>query len=51
MKIKFDIPIARWDEGAPLGNGLLGAILWGHERETYRDWETDRKSTRLNSSH
>lgn len=35
MKIKFDIPIARWDEGAPLGNGLLGAILWGHEREIY----------------
>ena len=21
------------------------------EREAYRDWETDRKSTRLNSSH
>ena len=35
MKIDFTIPIARWDEGAPLGNGLLGAILWGHEREIY----------------
>ena len=22
-----------------------------HENATYRDWETDRKSTRLNSSH
>ena len=26
----------------------FGTILWGVE---YRDWETDRKSTRLNSSH
>ena len=26
---------------------LNGAISW----DTYRDWETDRKSTRLNSSH
>ena len=27
--------------------------LWrgGFSRRTYRDWETDRKSTRLNSSH
>ena len=23
----------------------------GWKREEYRDWETDRKSTRLNSSH
>ena len=23
----------------------------GAEKEPYRDWETDRKSTRLNSSH
>ena len=24
---------------------------WLHNNQTYRDWETDRKSTRLNSSH
>ena len=24
---------------------------WGNENRKYRDWETDRKSTRLNSSH
>ena len=34
----------------------IHGILWGVGlesliRETYRDWETDRKSTRLNSSH
>ena len=27
----------------------IGLIL--HSGGTYRDWETDRKSTRLNSSH
>ena len=25
--------------------------IWVDELEPYRDWETDRKSTRLNSSH
>lgn len=24
-------PITRWDEGVPLGNGLLGGLLWGGE--------------------
>lgn len=24
-------PIARWDEGLPLGNGLLGALVWGED--------------------
>ena len=33
------------DVNLELGNGVT-AILWA-----YRDWETDRKSTRLNSSH
>ena len=28
---------------------LVGAIVTG--KQEYRDWETDRKSTRLNSSH
>ena len=26
-------------------------IICYHDDNTYRDWETDRKSTRLNSSH
>ncbi len=25
----LEAPIARWDEAIPLGNGLLGALLWG----------------------
>jgi alpha-L-fucosidase 2 len=33
MKINYSFPIARWDEGIPLGNGLLGAIVWGDTRE------------------
>jgi alpha-L-fucosidase 2 len=35
MKLRFDIPIRSWDEGVPLGNGLLGAIVWGNERELF----------------
>ena len=26
-------------------------VYWLHQMGAYRDWETDRKSTRLNSSH
>ena len=33
-----------------LGVGAEGHDVTTHEN-TYRDWETDRKSTRLNSSH
>jgi alpha-L-fucosidase 2 len=33
VKLHFAIPINRWDEGIPLGNGLLGAIIWGDSRE------------------
>ena len=29
----------------------IAVLLWGSITEGYRDWETDRKSTRLNSSH
>ena len=29
----FHFPIKRWDEGIPLGNGLIGAIIWGDTRE------------------
>ncbi len=32
-KLHFSFPIPRWDEGIPLGNGLLGAIIWGDSRE------------------
>ena len=30
---------------------MMGLIKETSEEEAYRDWETDRKSTRLNSSH
>ena len=29
----------------------FGGIYYHYNKHTYRDWETDRKSTRLNSSH
>ena len=32
-----------------IAKGLCGGC--GKNKITYRDWETDRKSTRLNSSH
>lgn len=32
-KLHFTIPIRTWDEGVPLGNGLIGAIIWGDTRE------------------
>ena len=50
--------------GNPLVEGILATAevkngngryykkeLWEREIDAYRDWETDRKSTRLNSSH
>ncbi|MBI3819092.1 MAG: glycoside hydrolase N-terminal domain-containing protein [Planctomycetes bacterium] len=27
--MKLAAPILRWDEGLPLGNGLLGSLVWG----------------------
>ena len=37
------------------GAGLLGSLFGSNKQDknarAYRDWETDRKSTRLNSSH
>ena len=33
------------------GLGLLGGLFKRNNNGRYRDWETDRKSTRLNSSH
>ena len=32
-------------------NAVSDLISGGQPLQTYRDWETDRKSTRLNSSH
>ena len=36
-----------------MGEGVMEAtiISWLYNEGDYRDWETDRKSTRLNSSH
>ena len=34
-----------------LSRGLVGYIALTGDEDLYRDWETDRKSTRLNSSH
>ena len=34
-----------------MGNSEVGHLNIGAGRIVYRDWETDRKSTRLNSSH
>ena len=29
LNLKLAAPIASWDEAIPLGNGLLGGLLWG----------------------
>lgn len=29
MKLSLSAPISTWDEALPLGNGLLGGLLWG----------------------
>jgi len=29
MNLKLTAPIKTWDEAVPLGNGLLGGLLWG----------------------
>ena len=30
--LRLQSPIDRWDEAIPLGNGLLGMLLWGQGR-------------------
>ncbi|MFG0252448.1 MAG: glycoside hydrolase N-terminal domain-containing protein [Phycisphaerales bacterium JB038] len=30
--LQYDEPALTWDEGLPLGNGLLGALVWGDGR-------------------
>ena len=47
-KIKFDVLVERKKLQRINREYLENARL---EADTYRDWETDRKSTRLNSSH
>lgn len=32
--LELKAPIARWDEGIPIGNGLMGALLWGGGQNT-----------------
>lgn len=32
-QLYFDKSIRRWDEGIPLGNGRLGALIWGNPEE------------------
>ena len=40
-----------WNLVAALIYACKEADKWEKEQKAYRDWETDRKSTRLNSSH
>jgi alpha-L-fucosidase 2 len=28
----FDAPVAKWDEALPLGNGMMGILVWGNGR-------------------
>ena len=32
-KMHFSFPFRSWDEGLPIGNGLIGAIIWGESSE------------------
>lgn len=29
-ELNFDRPITRWDEALPLGNGMIGCLVWGN---------------------
>ncbi len=31
LNLRLAAPIASWDEAIPLGNGLMGGLLWGHD--------------------
>jgi len=31
LNLKLAAPIKTWDEAVPLGNGLMGGLLWGHD--------------------
>lgn len=32
-RLKLNSPVDRWDEAVPLGNGLIGVLLWGSGRK------------------
>ena len=32
LNLKLTAPIDTWDEAIPLGNGLMGGLLWGKEQ-------------------
>ena len=55
-KVEHEMTPAGFAEGVlgmnlyPWQKDTLNSLFPIHDR-TYRDWETDRKSTRLNSSH
>jgi len=38
--LKFDSLAARWDEGIPLGNGTLGALIW--QKQNHLRFSLDR---------
>ena len=31
LNLELVAPIGTWDEAIPLGNGLMGGLLWGQE--------------------
>src|ERR1022692_4816192 len=31
LNLKLQAPIKTWDEAIPLGNGLLGGLVWGED--------------------
>ena len=35
LNLVLQAPITTWDEAVPLGNGLMGGLLWG-EKQTIR---------------
>ena len=50
----FDLSGTKIDKINNYDKVILGGSTWGDGElndDWYRDWETDRKSTRLNSSH
>ena len=47
----YDLFLADLDNGG-IRVGMVGGEIFDYQKNhPYRDWETDRKSTRLNSSH
>ena len=47
----FHHPAKWWDESYDIRGAWVGSLEKMDVMTGYRDWETDRKSTRLNSSH